>query len=79
MQNQQNKHKPLFSQEEELNSPDLVEINKQTINTVKESVEIPEEKKLSGRISNAHAGWRTPDNTNDKKGSADAEEKDFTD
>ncbi len=79
MQDQQNKNKPLFSQEEETKSPDLVEIYKKNINPVKEIVEIPEEKKLSARISNKHAGWRTPDNTDDKKGSSDPEEKDFTD
>lgn len=79
MQDQQNKHKPLFSQEEETNSPDLVEKNIDNIPVVKEIVEIPEEEKLSGRISNKHAGWRTPDDTGDKKGSSDSEEKDFTD
>lgn len=79
MQDQQNKPKPLFSQEEETNSPDLVEINKQNTNTPKESIEIPEEAKRSGRISNEGAGWRTPDSPADKKGSSDANEKDFTD
>ncbi len=52
MQDQQNKNKPLFSQEEETKSPDLVEINIKNINPVKETVEIPEEKKRSARISN---------------------------
>jgi len=79
MQDQQNKNKPLFSQEEETKSPDLVEINIKNPNPVKETVEIPEEKKRSARISNKHAGWRDPDNTDDKKGSSDTKEKDFTD
>jgi hypothetical protein len=79
MQDQQNQQKPLFSQEEETKSPDLVEINKNNPRPVIETMEIPEEKKLSGRISSKHAGWRTPDNTDDKKGSSDNEEKDFTD
>ncbi len=79
MQDQQNKNKPLFSQEEETKSPDLVEINIKNPNPVKETVEIPEEKKRSARISNKHAGWSAPDNTDDKKGSSDTKEKDFTD
>ncbi len=78
MQDQQNKHKPLFSQEEETKSPDLVELNKNNPNSVKETIEI-EDKKRSERISNKHAGWRTPDTADEKKGSSNKEEKDFTD
>ncbi len=79
MQDQQDKHKPLFSQEEETNSPDLVEISKQNIDAIYESLEITKEKKLSGRISDKHAGWRIPDDAGDEKRSSDPEEKDFTD
>ncbi len=60
MQDQQNKHKPLFSQEEEKKSPHLVEVNKNNTNHVNKTIKIPEEKQYTGKINNKHARWKTP-------------------
>jgi hypothetical protein len=80
MENQDNK-KPIYSQEEETKSGDIIEeANKRKSEHV-DKIEIKEEDKKSGRISDKQAGWPKPTGRESplKKGSSGPEEKDITD
>jgi hypothetical protein len=80
MENQDNK-KPIYSQEEETKSGDIIEeANKRKSERV-DKIEIKEEDKKSGRISDGNAGWPKPTGGESplKKGSSGPEEKDITD
>jgi hypothetical protein len=80
MENQDNK-KPIYSQEEETKSGDIIEeANKRKSEHV-DKIEIKEEDKKSGRISDKQAGWpkRAGGESPLKKGSSGPEEKDITD
>jgi hypothetical protein len=78
---QEDNKKPMYSQEEETKSGDIIEeANKRKSEHV-EKIEISEEDIRPGRISDGHAGGPKPTGGESplKKGSSGPEEKDITD
>jgi hypothetical protein len=73
--------KPTYSQEEETKSGDIIEEANKRKNAHVDKIEIKEEDKKPGRISDKQAGWPKPTGGESplKKGSSGPEEKDITD
>jgi hypothetical protein len=77
---QDDNKKPMYSQEEETKSGDIIEeANKRKSEHV-DKIEISEEDKKFGRISDEQAGWPNPTKGESplKKGSSGPEEIDIT-
>jgi hypothetical protein len=79
MSDQDKRDLPTFSQEEETNAGDVVNEASKHLYEGKEKIDVSENAKQSGRITDEHAGWRTPNETGIRKGSSGDEEKDITD